>query len=537
MSKIDLNNNNIPDNKALKYKDFEKVMDKYRFIKKPFYKSPYFIGGGFIGVALVVFLILNSTIKEPIKTLNNDSYYAEYKSPINEGINYEFIEVDIKDKQVSIKTISGSRITIPSGVLVDSLGNLIKGKVILKYREFLDQKDIFMSGIPMNYDSSNTHFNFESGGMFELLAYHNDFPVFIKENNSIQVDLASEEIGNNFNIYYYSPSKKNWVYKEKDISGFNDKEIKDVNKLFSTHIDTIKSLVIEKAELANTIEEIDSKKPIKPEILDKDKFNFTINVDYKDFPELKAFKEVKFQISEKEKNFKPDYANQVWDDVEIENGEERNEYMTCFLNQKQKICFITNPVVDEKDIKIANKIYDEIYKEYKEVKDSLKERKRIIRKAIAKQSEELAEKRRIELIRRNAQMAFEIENKVTRTFQIAQFGIWNSDCPKKLPSEAIVKAKFVNENGEELSFSRVYLVLKDRNEVITISSDDLVKGLRFNPKEECMIWAVTNNNNSVGFVQSNQFKEINNAKLFTFKMDLIESSEFVKYSTQEIFNL
>ena len=45
----------------------------------------------------------------------------------------------------------------------------------MKYREYLDQKDVFLSGIPMNYDSADVRYNFESGGMFEMNA--------ITENN------------------------------------------------------------------------------------------------------------------------------------------------------------------------------------------------------------------------------------------------------------------------------------------------------------------------------------------------------------------
>jgi len=537
MKNIDIKNN-ISDQDALKHKSFDKVFTKYQALKVPFYKTPWFGGSAFIVALVTTFIVVNNINSTNTDLLNNFSYTSTYNSPIDEIIEFDEYIIDINnDKSSSFTTKSGSKITIPANTLVDSLGKLITGSVVFKYREFLNQKDIFMSGIPMNYDSSGVAMNFESGGMFELLSYQNNNPLFIAKNKSVQVDLASEQIGDNFNLYYYSAEEQKWIYNGKDLAGYSNDEVSIVEASLSNKLDSVKSLMDEKLEIANSIEVLKNQKPIKPKVLDKEKYSFTINVDYKDFPELKAFKGLKFQVSDKEKNFNPSYAQTEWEDVTISSREERSEYNTCFANKIKTVCFITNPVVDEKNIDLANKSYDRVYEEYLAIKDSLKERKKVIRKALAKQSEELAERRRIELNRRNAEMAYEMENKVTRTFQIAQFGIWNSDCPQKLPTEAIVKAKFVNEKGEELKFDRIYLVLKERNEVITISSQDLEKGLRYNPKEECMIWGVTNDNKSVGYIQSNQFKNINNAKSFTFNMDFVASKEFVNYSIEELLNL
>jgi hypothetical protein len=79
--------------------------------------------------------------------------------------------------------------------------------VTFKFREFLDQKDVFLSDIPMAYDSSGSKYNFVSDGMFELLAYQNDSPIFIEQGKSVKVELASKQTGNNYNSYYYSAKK------------------------------------------------------------------------------------------------------------------------------------------------------------------------------------------------------------------------------------------------------------------------------------------------------------------------------------------
>ncbi len=83
MKNIDIKNN-ISDNVALKHKDFGKVLDKFNAFKMPFYKSPYFLGGAIVSALLITFLVINSTSNSQEKTYSNDSYLAEYKSPISE---------------------------------------------------------------------------------------------------------------------------------------------------------------------------------------------------------------------------------------------------------------------------------------------------------------------------------------------------------------------------------------------------------------------------------------------------------------------
>lgn len=544
MKKIDIDNNEITDQDALKHKDFGKVIDKFGQLKTPFYKSNFAkIGGSFIVVitALVIYqLILKYDNQE---VLSNKSYSAEYSSPMIEGINFEKIEGVLDPiHPLIISSNSGSRITVPTNTLVDSLGNFITGAVTFKYREFLNQKDIFLSGIPMVIDFNSVKMNFESGGMFELLAYQDDKPLFIVADKNVKVELASEQVGDNFNIYYYSPEESQWIYKGKDEVGFSKEEIEEVNELLlSTSVDSLPDdvLIVEKENVIEQIKSHKNKKPIQPKLANANKYSITIIVDERDFPELSAFKGLKFEISNKEKNFKPEYAKEIWNDVNVTHGSNRAEYNTCFTNQKHgEVCYITNPVLAKGDIARAEVLYEKLLIDYKSKKDSLKERNREIRKEIAKRSRELNNQQRIELNKRAINLATVVENRITRTFQIANFGIWNSDCPQKLPSEAIVKANFVDEDGNELQLNTMYLVLKGRNEVISMTPEAVKEGVRFNPNEECMIWAVTSDRKNVAIFSSKQFKQIKESdKSFTFEMNLISSKEFVTYSTETVFNL
>jgi hypothetical protein len=542
MKKIDINNKPITDKDILKHKDFGKVMSKVGKIKTPFYKKPFY-GGGFIALAvLVTYLVFNANEEIDKTVLTNSSYLAAYESPINEKVEYQNIEGVIDpNNSFSFTTASGSKITIPANTLVDSLDNLISGPVIFKYREFLDQKDVFLSGIPMNYNSDGEDMNFESGGMFELLAYQKENPLFIATNKNVKVQLASKEVGDNFNQYYYSSDEQKWIYTEKDSSGYTKEEILEVeNQLEKMPKSmTIGELKEENTNKSNSLKKLKNSKPIKPVLANKEKYSFTINVDYRDFPELKAFKNLKFEVSDKEKNFKAVYAKETWDDVNVYRGETRSEYSTCFTNTlRGKICFITNPVFAKKDFTNAEVSYDRLMDDYKAKKDSLKKRKKEIKKEIARRTKELNDQRIEELNRRFARSTNVVENRITRTFQIANFGVWNSDCPQKLPTEAIVKPLFVDGNNKALKFGTVFLVLKDRNEVISLAPGDVREGLKYSPKEECMLWCVTQDKRNVALFSSEKFKDIKETdKTYTFEMTLISSKVFETYSTETIFNL
>jgi hypothetical protein len=71
-----------------------------------------------------------------------------------------------------------------------------------------------------------------------------------------------------------------------------------------------------------------------------------------------------------------------------------------------------------------------------------------------------------------------------------------------------------------------------------MTSETVKEGIRYNPKEECMLWAVTSDRKNVAIFSAEQFKEIKESdKSFTFEMELISSKEFVTYSAERVFNL
>jgi len=75
MKKIDIKNK-LSDEKALKYKDFNKVLARYNRLKIPFYRSPKFLS--MVAVSTIVIMLI--FMMDEKEAYSNGSYYATYAS-------------------------------------------------------------------------------------------------------------------------------------------------------------------------------------------------------------------------------------------------------------------------------------------------------------------------------------------------------------------------------------------------------------------------------------------------------------------------
>lgn len=133
----------------------------------------------------------------------------------------KFIVPTTQSSQFSLP--SGSVVKIPANCFVDRAGNLIKDKVDIMYNEYLTPGSIIASGINMVYDSAGKKMQFESAGMFKILAYSNGEPVFIAKDKSIDVSLATVDDDNNFNTYYSAAvNGNNWQYLDRSQASTNE---------------------------------------------------------------------------------------------------------------------------------------------------------------------------------------------------------------------------------------------------------------------------------------------------------------------------
>ncbi len=116
----------------------------------------------------------------------------------------------------TITTFDGTSIKIPANAFVDEKGMLVKEKVELNFQPYYSPADIYLSGINMNYDSSNTRNSFISAGMFTIGAKANGKELALNKKSKIKVDFKSNNPTQNFNYYNYNAQTRNWTYKGVD---------------------------------------------------------------------------------------------------------------------------------------------------------------------------------------------------------------------------------------------------------------------------------------------------------------------------------
>ena len=405
---------------------------------------------------------------------------------------------------------SGSLIKIQANTFVDSARNPIVGLVELKYREFHNVGEIILARIPMTYDSAGTEYHFESAGMFELNAFQNGKPVFITNDKSIEVSLASlDKSGTKFNQYYLDPASQKWNYTGED---------------FPTIVG-----------LTDSAKLIDSAKSgfdvIKPIVKKKNQQQFTISISYDEYPELKAFDNVLFEVSPETKNFDPSTAKMKWDDVDVERIGKTNSYKLTFVGNSKTYEIIAYPVVEKNNLKKSQAKFEQLYANYKtqsgirdnvdkDIERKLQSQLSVSQKAV-NYFKALAQSRENKRLAENAATTEEI---IYRSFQVKNFGIWNSDCPSSMPQEAIVKAKYVDESGQEVKIAVVYLVETGRNALFTLYEG---KKVYFNPEKDNTIIVMTKDN-SLGIFTKDQFKYLDkDTKEFTFKLKIVKKEYYM----------
>ena len=138
---------------------------------------------------------------------------------------------------------SGTTLAVPPDIWQNAEGEAVKGDITLKYREFHDALDIFLSGSSLDYDTAGVQEVFTTAGMFELRAFKDSSEIFIKDNKSLEVKMASYKSDPDFNFYSLDEEAGNWQYAGRSEPEVNPKlqEITDsISKLKSTETINLK---------------------------------------------------------------------------------------------------------------------------------------------------------------------------------------------------------------------------------------------------------------------------------------------------------
>lgn len=569
--KININRPEISSEEIAKGKNFGSVLKKHVSMNLPIYKKPWFLSGVIVAtVAVITTIALLNKAPESNNEDNSGQLTAnsvdsvalaefykneEAKPCINpplEGVNIPYtIYKVIAEKGASLDFKTGSKITIPKNAFVDEKGNLLKGEVEIRYREFHDAVDFFVSGIPMTYDSAGMRYQFESAGMMEMQAYQNGKPVNMDKDKSVNVELASNYKGTEYNLYKLDTVKNNWscLGKDKVVSQITPSETATKgSKVFSVQetpqyktietekVEVQKEKDVQIASLPKVIPE-----PKKPVLAKKDKFTFNLDVDPKEYPELAVYKGLLFEVGPENKNFSKAMYDITWDEATIKDGIKKGEnYLLTLKKAAKKYDLIVYPVFEEKNYEVAMKDFQDKFTKYNVVLEKRKvDEKRIEEEyqskilALKKQQEEMELKWKKQLEDQFQQM--DTGEKVRRMFAVNSFGIFNCDNPSAYPKGVSCSANLTTGKDVKLKCYDVYLVDRAKNALFCYNYNPIAK-FSFNPQSTNLLWTVESG--VLYWLKPSQFNDIKSSDgMSDLKMNRVDQKFKSADEIKTFFNL
>lgn len=430
------------------------------------------------------------------------------------GIDIPYQDYTLTAEQGKTLTYpTGTRIIIPRNAFINPAGQVVTGEVQVRYREFHDPVAFFAAGIPMEYDSAKVQYHFESAGMMEIAAYQNGERLYTNPEAPITMEMRSYNASAAYNIYSLNEGTGEWSLKGKDVisGGVDSAPAGESDVVWNdASVTVIPSLQKELKQIQQEIVEIKQTEPTKPVKANPEKNRFDVDVRPEEFPEIAVYKGVFFEVSDLNKNFKEEWYTVVWEDVSLKRLADSVNYEMTFVKGNHKVNIVVYPVLEGKDFADAKKQFDQKYTTYQTtLKQKQDEEKRKKDEIIAQQKQ--YEK---ETIARHA------EATIVRTFQIDQFGFWNSDSPQMLPKGALVAARFVDEAGEELSFPHVNLVEQGRNMYFKYW-DKTFNRFQYNPAQANIVWGMTREGNLAIMIPNQLHNKYKNGEEVKFQMRVI----------------
>lgn len=467
--------------------------------------------------AIALLLLAINFLNRPKPAVLEAKYFADrpfVDQPIEKAVaSFASFQVDVNQGGV-FQYESGSRLVVPAAAFMDDYGKLVEGEVEIKYREYHDFVDFFLSGIPMVYDSANVRYTMESAGMIEIYAEQDGKRVRMAPGKNISIEMISRinvaphlAVPPGYNVYKLDPEARKWVYQGIDqmevLEEFIDLDPNDPlyepKIALKQQLDQIDAAFQkEKRQLESTIPM--PKSPMRP--LSPDSDLPTFDLDLPDEEGNTSGEDQIWFISPKNTDYNPRRIGEVvWEGFRREQVSE-NEFVFTFYKGDAELKVIVHPALTGEAYARAMAKYETEFAEYQQ---SLQERELAL-KAKATALEDRTEGERQDAIAayRNAieqlvadkpeigESADYVHKKVRNRFVADGFGIWN--CDRLVPPLMHeITANFIDQNGTSIENRTAYLVDKTRNTVHRFLAQDGAK-IQYNARSENLLWIVTENN-------------------------------------------
>jgi hypothetical protein len=323
-----------------------------------------------------------------------------------------------------IKINTNSYLKFLAGSFVDEQGNAIEGDVDIEYVEYRTPGEILTSGIPMDYSSGDLTYNFQSAGMFDIRAFQRGESVYVAENKSVEVAMASNVPGDDYNFYHLDEENEMWSEKEKNI--------KTIELMNNQHIKVVKE-------------------PIIPKEYNPDAYTFDLEIPYKRFPGLESIAGVMWQYagssSKNDPKNNPQLINKKWKNIRLDPIKKKpGNYLLKLKNNKESYQAEVVPVLRGKALKSAEIKFNKELAAFAEYQQALADEK--IRK--------------------------DIENKILRIFALKKMGIYNYDRQLKEENAIPMFADFNFDGGlkDDVNKVNVFLITGNGQSVIKYPKHD-----------------------------------------------------------------
>ncbi len=382
----------------------------------------------------------------------NNFNYTEFKFDVSEGYEYH--------------ASNGTHLSIPNNAFIDESGKIVKGDVIIKFKEFHNAKDILLSGIPMQINTDRNSY-MQSGGMLDIRAYSSNNELKLQKVKAIEISLADLDNVNDDYKLYFLENDEEWVEKDRFTTDSNQ------NKLSAL------------AAIPVPISLPSNPKP------DSSDFVFSLSIDLKNSPHLKSFKGVDWvMVRQKDEPIPYDKLRVGWDKIKVRKKDnEKNVFEITFSRRyviggsqvEKKESFKLSAVPALKGRRLAKAITS-------------------YEKSLIKYEELLANKEREEA-------RLELESDLVNTFTIQSMGIWN--CDRLVNTEIFAKGTyefdFENELLPLVNKVKLYVVLNDQNGVLTFNNSDW-NDMPFFPNENVELFAILPDL-KVAYISSDEYSE------------------------------
>jgi hypothetical protein len=476
---------------------------------------------------------------QPIASEKNSSIgpFAPLVPPIpalNKPFNYDQIETGV-GKQIT--TTHNSVITIPSNAFVDVSGNPVTGKVDISYREFYDRWDMFVSNIPMHYDSAGNDL-LESAGMIELRATQNGANVFPNPDKKIDVLLSRANKDEGYNTYYYDEKINQWKYvapETRIVERVPDKTEGNATTLTPSAPRQKGYYQYTKRKYSSSLYCVSDMAPHKSFLFWKKqgalRFNFKILPRKDSPPENNFLRNYFWSYSGNDATdvYKMIFMNgksqffpgrmTVVDNMQIDRSD--SGYTLSFNRDKVHFSLAILPFYENEQYMPA---FDVAFSKYKSAYNArLNSDEDMYAQFIADSTDMMKD--------RESSATYTNQSNILTYFSVNNFGLWNCDRPLRANLPKTVLAKFSDVNGRTILITNGYMVFRNINSVVAV--DDPGK-FRFNPRGGNLFWAVLSRNR-VAIVYPEEFaKHESDSRISNFTVKIYDDVDAAKTAMRKI---